>query len=123
MIWSMLLSLNLRTMTPYAFVMDIANAYSYDSEHVGTMKEYKITAWPDLPAEFRRTAYRRMVSELSQRHVTEIHLQKCTGASAAEVTKLLDHLEACELLDSREAPGDMPKRRRISWPFHIFANP
>lgn len=92
------------------------------SEDVGTMKEYKITAWPDLPAEFRRTAYRRMVSELSQRHVSEAHLQKCTGASAAEVMRLLDYLETCELLDTQETADGLPKRRRFSWPFHIFAN-
>ncbi|MCO5979094.1 hypothetical protein [Ideonella oryzae] len=86
------------------------------------MKEYKITAWPDLPAEFRRTAYRRMVSELSQRYVTEIHLQKCTGASAHDVTRLLSHLGTCELLDAREAEEELPKRRRLSWPFQLFTS-
>lgn len=80
------------------------------------MKEYKITAWPDLPTEYRRTAYRRMVSELSQRFVTEMHLQKCSGVSHSEVTTFLHHLQTCELLDEREAPAEAPKRRGL---FHF----
>jgi hypothetical protein len=75
------------------------------------MKEYKITAWPDLPTEYRRTAYRRMVSELSQRFVTEEHLQKCSGVSHSEVNNFLRHLQTCELLDEREAVDEPPKRR------------
>ena len=85
------------------------------------MKEHKLMAWPELPAEFRRTAYRRMVSELSQRYVTEHHLQKCSGVSASEVHRLLSHLHASELLDSRDALSEEPKRRRLSWAFQLWA--
>ena len=31
------------------------------------MKEYRLLAWPELPAEYRRTAHRRVLSEMSQR--------------------------------------------------------
>jgi hypothetical protein len=86
---------------------------------VGAMKEYKLVAWPDLPAEFRRTAYRRMVSELSQRHVTEPHLQKCSGVSSTEVRNLLQYLQSRELLEDREAAPPKPSRWKVSWPFHI----
>lgn len=81
------------------------------------MKEYKLKAWPDLPAEFRRTTYRRMVSELSQRFVTEAHLQQCSNVPWADVRKLLDHLHAKELLESQEAVIEKARKR---WPLFGF---
>ena len=84
------------------------------------MKEYKLTAWPDLPTEFRRTAYRRMVSELSQRHVTEPHLQKCSGVSHAEVRSLLDHLGGRGMLDARDAQPVKPSGWRVVWPLQLL---
>lgn len=74
------------------------------------MNEYKLTAWPDLPTEFRKTAFRRMVSELSQRHVTESHLQKCSGLGAQEVSGLLTYLATADMLDVRTAEPEKPKR-------------
>jgi hypothetical protein len=77
------------------------------------MKEYKLSAWPDLPAEFRKTAYRRMVSELSQRFVTEAHLQQCSNVPMSEVRKLVDYLMSLEMLDYQEAAPEKPRKR---WP-------
>jgi hypothetical protein len=34
------------------------------------MKEYRLTAWPELAPPFHRTAYRRMLSDMSQRFMT-----------------------------------------------------
>jgi len=84
------------------------------------MKEYKLTGWPDLPAAFRRTAYRRMVSELSQRHVSEAHLTKCSGATAQDVRDLLDHLAESQILDSREAVPEEPKGWRAGKPWAVL---
>ena len=80
------------------------------------MKEYKLTAWPDLPAEFRRTAYRRIVSELSQRFASEIQLQSCSGISLADVRKFLTHLQTRDLVESQEAVMAVERRR----PWQVF---
>lgn len=67
------------------------------------MKEYKLLSWPDLPAEFRRTGFRRLLSELSQRHISESLLMKRDGIKPAEVRALLQFLAKLDLLDVREA--------------------
>jgi hypothetical protein len=67
------------------------------------MKEYKLLSWPDLPAEFRRTGFRRLLSELSQRHISEALLMKRDGIKPAEVRALLQFLAKLDLLDVREA--------------------
>jgi hypothetical protein len=71
------------------------------------MKEYKLLSWPDLPTEFRRTGFRRLLSDLSQRHISEALLLKRDGVKPAEVRALLQYLAKLELLDVREAaPSD-----------------
>lgn len=67
------------------------------------MKEYKLLSWPDLPAEFRRTGYRRLLSDLSQRHMSEALLMKRDGLKPAEVRSLLQFLARLDLLDTRDA--------------------
>ena len=67
------------------------------------MKEYKLLSWPDLPAEFRRTGYRRLLSDLSQRHISEASLMKRDGLKASEVRALLQFLASRKVLDVREA--------------------
>jgi hypothetical protein len=66
------------------------------------MKEYRLLSWPDLPVEFRRTGYRRLLSELSQRHVRETTLRR-HGVKPADVRALLRFLASREVLDVREA--------------------
>lgn len=65
------------------------------------MNEFKLTAWPDLPAAFRQIGYRRMLSDLSQRHITEAELVRGSGLSRHEVRALLHFLKEKHLLDAR----------------------
>jgi hypothetical protein len=79
------------------------------------MKEYKLLSWPDLPAEFRRTGFRRLLSELSQRHISEAALLKRDGIKPAEVRALLQFLAKLDLLDVREsAPAHSKWRPSLS---------
>lgn len=68
------------------------------------MKQYKLTAWPDLPARLQKTASRRAVSQLSQRFVSPRDLARSCGASGREVGELIDWLQEHDLLMVREAP-------------------
>jgi transcription initiation factor IIE alpha subunit len=67
------------------------------------MKEYKLLSWPDLPAEFRRMGFRRLLSEMSQRHVTEAALFKREGVKRSEVRALLQLLAERNVLEVRQA--------------------
>ncbi len=67
------------------------------------MKEYKLSAWPDLPAAYHRTTYRRMVSDMSHRFVTVQQLMASSGASRLEVRMFLQMLAERGLLAEREA--------------------
>ena len=67
------------------------------------MKEYKLLSWPDLPAEFRRTGFRRLLSDLSQRHISESSLLKRDGVKPAEVRALLQFLATRNVLEVRTA--------------------
>jgi hypothetical protein len=67
------------------------------------MKEYKLSAWPDLPASFHRTSYRRMLSDMSHRFVTVQQLMAGSGASRLEVRMFLQMLAERGLLAEREA--------------------
>jgi hypothetical protein len=68
------------------------------------MKQYKLTAWPDLPPRYRSTAMRRVVSELTQRFVTARDLARKSGASTREIEDLLSKLTKDGVLMAREAP-------------------
>ena len=68
------------------------------------MKQYKLTAWPDLPPRFQKTTMRRVVSELSQRFVSTRDLARSSGASPREVEELIAKLNKDEMLMTRDAP-------------------
>lgn len=68
------------------------------------MKEYKLAAWLELPAPYQRTVYRRMLSDMSHRHVTAQQLMNSTGATRLEVRHFLQMLDGRGLLSHREAP-------------------
>jgi hypothetical protein len=68
------------------------------------MKTYKLKAWPDLPPGFRRMGHRRVLNQLSQRHVGEPELLRASGLAAHDLRQLLSHLSGHGLLDVREAP-------------------
>lgn len=70
------------------------------------MKQYKLGAWPDLPASFHRTAYRRMLHRMSQRHVSVQQLMHESGLARAAVMQFLEILHERQLLDEREQTED-----------------
>jgi hypothetical protein len=62
------------------------------------MKEYKLAAWPDLPPVYQRTAYRRMLSDMSQRYVAMPKLASRSGLSRSEVRQFIEMLDARGML-------------------------
>ena len=67
------------------------------------MKEYRLTAWPELAAPFHRTAYRRMLSDMSHRFVTPAQLVDTSGLKRHEVRAFIEMLEGRDLLVERES--------------------
>lgn len=68
------------------------------------MKQYKLTAWPDLSPRFQKTTMRRVVSELSQRFVSVRDLARSSGASVRDVEELVAKLEKDGMLMTRAMP-------------------
>ena len=68
------------------------------------MKQYKLTAWPDLTPRFHTTAMRRVVSELSQRFVSVRDLSRSSGANARDIEELIAKLEKDGMLMARAMP-------------------
>jgi hypothetical protein len=66
------------------------------------MKQFKLIAWPDLPASFQRTAYRRMLSDMSHRYLTQPQLAASSGLGKHEVRAFIDMLQSRSLLRERE---------------------
>lgn len=66
------------------------------------MKEYRLAAWPDLEAPYHRTAYRRMLSDMSQRHVSLARLSATSGLARAEVRHFIEMLESHGLVRERD---------------------
>lgn len=80
------------------------------------MKEYRLKAWPELPAAFRHTSYRRTLSDLSQRHAPESELLRRGGLSRRQLRGLLKWLATQQALDTREAPRVVSAAR---WWHHL----
>ena len=83
------------------------------------MKTYRLVSWPDLPAEFQRTAFRRACTELSMRAASIERLMAASGLKRPELVALLEQLESEELLveDGSDdvaatAPGWFDRLRR-----------
>jgi hypothetical protein len=66
-------------------------------------KEYRLASWPELTPAHHRTAYRRMLSEMSQRYVSLGQLVDSSGLKRPEVKHFLETLEASGQLLAREA--------------------
>lgn len=80
------------------------------------MKEYRLVGWPELDPARNRTAYRRLLSEMSQRHVPLDHLMARSGLGRQEVTRLLDELVARGLVSCREfGPGAATGQPLARW--------
>jgi hypothetical protein len=69
------------------------------------MKQYKLTAWPDLTPRFQTTAMRRVVSELSQRFVSVRDLARSSGAAGRDIEELISRLDKDGMLMSRAEPA------------------
>ena len=67
------------------------------------MKEYRLTAWPELAPPYHRTAYRRMLSDMSHRFVTLPQLAETSGLRRMEVRHFVDMLESRGILVERES--------------------
>ena len=70
-------------------------------QYFQTMKHYKLSAWPDLPAAYRRTAYRRVLHEMSQRFMTLSQLVRTSGLPQLNVSTFLGVLSQHGVLIER----------------------
>jgi hypothetical protein len=70
------------------------------------MKQYKLATWPDVPATYHRTVYRRMLSDMSHRYMSMPALMVSSGASKVEVRQFLQTLEGMGVLVDREDESD-----------------
>ncbi len=66
------------------------------------MKEYRLIAWAELPAPYHRTAYRRMLSDMSHRHMSLAQLAAYSGIRRKEVQQFLEMLDGRGLLAERD---------------------
>jgi hypothetical protein len=70
------------------------------------MKEYKLSGWPDLRAPYQRTCFRRMLSDMSQRHVTLQQLATRSNTPRQEVRLFLEVLADHGVLDERDSESE-----------------
>ena len=66
------------------------------------MKEYRLAAWAELPAPYHRTAYRRMLSDMSNRYMSASQLATASGLRRGAVHQFLEMLEGRNLLVERD---------------------
>ena len=73
------------------------------------MKEYRLVAWADLPAPYHHMPYRRMLTDMSHRHMSVAQLSACSGIRRKEVQQFIEMLEGRSLLSERDlsAPDSM----------------
>jgi hypothetical protein len=67
------------------------------------MKEYRLLAWPELSSEFKRTAHRRVLGEMSQRHMSITQLADVSGLKKSELKTLMEMLDTRGVLDERDS--------------------
>jgi hypothetical protein len=70
------------------------------------MKEYRLAAWPQLRAPFDRIAYRRMLSDMSHRHMTLAQLVESSGIRRHDVRVFLEMLDASGLIAQRDSVSE-----------------
>lgn len=66
------------------------------------MKHYKLTAWPELQSPYHRTAYRRMLCDMSHRFVSMQHLANASGLPRHEVRQFVEMLDDMGLIAERQ---------------------
>lgn len=67
------------------------------------MKQYRLAGWPQLRSPFDKIAHRRMLNDMSLRHVSLAQLVETSGLRRHEVRQFIDMLAAEKLLIEREA--------------------
>lgn len=67
------------------------------------MKEYRLLAWPELQPAHNRTAYRRLLSDMSHRHVTIAQMADASGLRRTAVRDFVDSLVGQGVVEVREA--------------------
>ena len=65
------------------------------------MKEFRLSAWPDLSPSYHHTGYRRILNDMSLRHVTVAQLAGSSGLRRQEVRRFIDMLGARGLIAER----------------------
>lgn len=71
------------------------------------MKEYRLASWPELPGQFRHAGHRRILSDMSHRHLTIAQLVECSGLKRQEVVRFVDSLEAGGHVSGRNAVTEL----------------
>ena len=66
------------------------------------MKEYRLVSWPELRHPHDRTAHRRMLNDMSHRHLSVWQLVATSGLRRAEVQHFVDFLQTRGLLIEQE---------------------
>ena len=67
------------------------------------MKEYRLAAWPELAAPFDRTAFRRMLSDMSHRHMSLAQLVGASGIRRQQVREFIEMLDARGMISQRDS--------------------
>jgi hypothetical protein len=68
-----------------------------------SMKAYRLASWPELPAQFRHAAHRRILSDMSHRHLSIAQLTDTSGLKRLEVSHFIEYLEAGGHVRARDA--------------------
>jgi anti-sigma factor RsiW len=66
------------------------------------MKEYRLIAWPDLAPAQDRIAFRRVLSDMSHRHVSIARMAEASGLRRQVVRDFVDQLATAGLISERE---------------------
>ena len=66
------------------------------------MKEYRLLAWPELPAAYKLTAHRRALTEMSSRHLSLAQLAEVSGLRKSEARTLVELLDGRGVIEERD---------------------
>lgn len=69
------------------------------------MKEYRLSSWPDLPAEYQHTRYQRVLHDMSQRFMSLSQLAATSSLGRGEVRDFVRMLASQELVQQRQREG------------------
>lgn len=78
------------------------------------MKHYRLAGWPDLPAAYHRTAYQRMLHQMSHRPASLRQLVLESGLQARVVRDFLDTLSQQDMLIEDDA-ATKAKPTLVGW--------